>query len=100
MPSIVRQLIRFMSLILVALFLISAAMNLGAKIPLGFTQLSFSSPSMSIAEFEVAIAVVLLAAAMLSSLYVYGGAYLFALVGIAEGLLSTGVQGLARNIHE
>ena len=37
---------------------------------------------------------------MVGNLYVYGGAYLFGVVGIAEGLLSSDVQGLARYIHE
>jgi hypothetical protein len=89
-----------LTVILAALFLLSAILNLGYKISLGITALSFSSPSMSIAEFEVVIGLVLLVAVVLSNLYFYGGVYLLAVVGIAEGLLSTDVQGLARNIHE
>jgi hypothetical protein len=89
-----------LTVLLVALFLLSAALNLGVKIPLGFTELSFTSPSASIAGFEVAIGLVLLTAVVISNLYFYAGTYLFALIGIAEGLLSSDVQGLARNIHE
>ena len=92
--------IRSVSVLLVFLFLVSAVMNLGFKIPLGFVFLSFSSPSASIAPFEVLIGLVLIVSAAFSKLYVYGGAYLLATVGIVEGLLSPGVQGLARSIHE
>jgi hypothetical protein len=100
MPSNTRRIVRVVTLILAALFLVSCALNLGAKIPLGFAQLSFSTPSMSIAEFEIVIGLVLLAAAAISRLYPYAGAYLLASVGIAEGLLSPSVQGFARNLHE
>ncbi len=86
--------------VLAFLFLISAVMNLGYKIPLGFANLSFLYPSSSIAEYEIAIALVLISGAVVANLYLYGGAYLFAVVGIAEGLLSADVQGLARYIHE
>lgn len=99
MTSIAHRSIRVITVLLGGLFLISAAMNLGVKIPLGFTNLGFSLPSTSIAEFETAIGLVLLVAGSLSNLYIYGGAYLFAVVGI-EGLLSSDVQGLARSIHE
>lgn len=94
------RIIRLLTVLLAALFIISAIMNLGFKIPLGFVELSFALPSSSIATFEVAIGVVLLVAAAFSNLYVYGGTYLFALVGIVEGLVSSDVQGLARSIHE
>jgi hypothetical protein len=100
MPSSIRQVVRAFTLILAALFLVSCVLNFGAKIPLGFAQLSFSTPSMSIAEFEIVIGLVLVAAAAISRLYLYAGAYLFASVGISEGLLSPSVQGFARNLHE
>jgi hypothetical protein len=86
--------------VLAFLFLLSAVMNLGYKIPLGLATWSFLSPSTTIAEFEITIAIVLLAAVVVTNLYVYGGAYLFAVVGIAEGLLSSEVLGLAGYIHE
>jgi hypothetical protein len=92
--------IRLTTVVTAALFLVSSIMNFGAKIPLGFTELSFSTPLMSIAEFEVVIGLALLAAAAFSWLYVYAGAYLLALVGIAFGLANPDVQGLARNLHE
>lgn len=96
----VHQFISPVTVLLSTLFLLSASLNLGAKIPVGFAVLTFSSPSTSIAEFEIGIGLFLLVAAALSRLYVYGGAYLLAVVGIIEGLLSSQVQGLARNIHE
>ncbi len=99
-PGTIREILRFVAVILGVLFLLSATLNLGVKIPIGFTELSFSSPSSSIAGFEVVIGLLLLSAAAISNLYVYGGALLLALVGIAEGLLSSEVQGLARNLHE
>jgi hypothetical protein len=88
------------TVVLALLFLLSASMNLGAHIPVGFAVMSFQHPSSSIAAFESLIAAVLLASALLSNLYVYGGAYLLTAVGIAEGLLSSAVQGLARELHE
>lgn len=75
-------------------------MNLGARVQIGTTELAFTSPSLSIAVFEVSIGVALLAAVVVSNLYLYGGAFLFTTIGITEGLLSTDVQGLARTIHE
>ncbi|MDA4132326.1 MAG: hypothetical protein OK454_04275, partial [Thaumarchaeota archaeon] len=100
MPTNIRLIIRFVTVVLAALFLVSCVLNFGAKIPLGFAQLSFSTPSTSIAEFEIVIGLVLLAAAAISRLYPYSGAYLLASVGIAEGLLSPSVHGFARNLHE
>lgn len=98
--STIRRLILLVAILLAFLFLISAAMNLGAEVQIGATELGFTSPSASIAVFEVSIGIVLLAAAVVSNLYLYGGAFLFTTVGIAEGLLSADVQGLARTIHE
>ena len=100
MPTLARQAIRGATTLLAGLFLLSSSLNFGAKIPLGLATLSFSSPTASIAEFEVVIGLVLLAAALVSRLYPYAGAYLLATVGIAEGLLSPGVQGFARGLHE
>ena len=100
MPSNIRQIVRVVTVVLAALFLVSCVLNFGAEVPLGFDQLSFSTPSMSIAEFEIVIGLVLLAAAAVARLYPYASAYILATVGIAEGLLSPGVQGLARNLHE
>lgn len=100
MPTIEHRIIRLVTIPLAVIFLISAILNFSFKIPVGFAELSFASPSVSIAEFELVIGLVLLAAAALSRLYVYCGAYLFAVVGIVEGLLSSDVHGLARNMHE
>jgi len=100
MPTNIRTALRIATVILAALFLVSCVLNLGAMIPLGFADLTFSSPSMSIAEFEVVIGLALLASAFFSRLYPYAGAHILASVGIASGLLSPEVQGLARNLHE
>ncbi|MDA4114939.1 MAG: hypothetical protein OK442_00115 [Thaumarchaeota archaeon] len=89
-----------MTAVLAALFLVSCALNFGAKLSLGAAQLSFVAPSTSIAEFEIVIGLVLLVAAAFSRLYPYAGAYLLGSVGIAEGLLSPSVQGFARSLHE
>jgi len=55
---------------------------------------------MSVAEFEVVIGLALIASAAVSLLYAYTGAFILASVGIAEGLLSPEVRGVARNLHE
>ncbi len=99
-PTKTRGALRLVTLLLAALFLISAFLNLGIRIPLGFADLSFSSPSAPIAEFEVLIGAFLLASSLLSQLYVCGGALLLTTVGTTEGMLSPDVQGLARSLHE
>ena len=94
------QALRIVTAVLTLQFFLSAIMNLGYKIPLGFTNLSFISPETTIAEFEIAIGMVLIATVAIANLYLFGGSLLLAVVGIAEGLLSADVQGLARGIHE
>lgn len=89
-----------MTVLTAAVFFISAILNFGAKIPVGFAELRFSAPLTSTGEDELVIGIILLAAAGVSRLYVYGAAYVLALVGIASGLLSSQVQGLARELHE
>jgi hypothetical protein len=96
----VRQAIRIVTVLLAAQFLVSSVLNLGVEVPLGFAELSFSTPMASTAEFEVVIGLVLLIAAVFSRLYSYAGAHILASVGILEGLLSSDVQGLARALHE
>ena len=98
--SATRRALQCIAVVLALIFLLSALLNLGAQIQLGFAELSFQSPSSSIAAFEVVIALVLLGAAASSNLYLYGGAYLFAVVGISAGLLSEEDQGLARTLHK
>ncbi|MDG6906434.1 MAG: hypothetical protein JRN20_11680 [Nitrososphaerota archaeon] len=100
MPSKIREVLRIVTILLAIIFLLSSIMNFGEKIPLGFTLLAFASPSSSIAAFEILIGVLLLASAVFSRLYVYGAAYLLAIIGLAEGLLSSDVQGLTRTMHE
>lgn len=100
MSSVSRAVVRSASVVLGALFLLACALNLGVKIPLGAAELSFSAPSVDIAAYEGSIGLFLMAASALSRLYVYAGAYLFASVGIAEGLLSPGLAGQALDLHE
>ena len=100
MASSVRQVLRLDSSLLAFIFLLSAALNLGARIPLGLATLTFESPEASIGGFEIFIAAFLILSVVFSRLYLYGGAYLLAGVGITEGLLSPEVIGLARSLHE
>jgi hypothetical protein len=88
-----------LSIITAALFLLSAVLNLGERIPLGFVLLSFTNPSSSIAVFEIIIGALLLVSAAVSRAYVFGGAYVLALVGIAFGVTTKSVVGLAHNLH-
>jgi hypothetical protein len=90
---------RLASTVTAFLFLLSSILNLGKKIPLGFGELSFTNPSTSIAETEIVIAILLLFSVIIPRLYVFGAAYILATVGIAFGLASVGVQGLARSLH-
>ena len=94
-----RLISRLVAVLTALVFFLSAILNFGAKIPLGSTELSFSNPLTSIGGFEVLIGISLVAAALISRLYIYGAAYLLAIVGITEGLLSPEVQGLARSLH-
>lgn len=96
MTPAARQGLRLASVVLGSLFVLSAALNLGAKVP----PLTFASPSSSIAEFEIAIGAVFFVASLTSSLYAYAGAAILGVVGIAEGLLDPDVQGSARTLHE
>lgn len=88
------------AVLLAALFLLSASLNLGVRIQLGPVALGFQVPSSSIAGFEILIAIVLVAGVLIPNLYLLGAAYLLAAVGVIEGLLSPEVQGLARTVHE
>ncbi len=98
--TMARRGLRYTAVALALIFVLSAVLNLGAQIPLGTSTLSFEAPSSSIAAFELVIALVLLGSAFASNLYLYGGAFLFASVGLAAGLLSGDVQGFARTLHE
>jgi hypothetical protein len=100
MATRIRFALGVITAILAVLFLISATLNLGLKIPVGAAVMSFVSPSPTIAAFEILIGILLVAGAGLPNMYLYGGAYTLAIVGISEGLLSSDVQGFARELHE
>ena len=95
----IRWTIRLVTMMTAAVFFLSAILNFGAKIPVGFAVLGFSMPLTSTGTIETVIGLVLLAGAAVSRPYVYGCAYVLALVGITFGLLSAQVQGLARDLH-
>jgi hypothetical protein len=99
-PTITRRTLLFATVLTAAVFLLSAILNFGVKIPLGFAELRFSAPLASTGTDELVIGIVLLIAAAISRLYVYGAALILAMVGIASGLLSPEVQGQARELHE
>ena len=64
--------IRLVTVLTAIVFFVSAVLNFGAKIPLGLGELSFSAPLTSTGLDELVIGLVLIAAAAMSRLYVYG----------------------------
>ena len=100
MSTDTRQATRLVTVLTAIVFFISAVLNFGARILYGFGEVSFSAPLTSTGLEELIIGLVLVAAAVVSRLYVYVGAYILTLVGIVSGLLSAQVQGLARDLHE
>jgi hypothetical protein len=83
------------------IFLGASVLNFGAKIPIGFTVLSFSTPVLPAGIGEIVIGATLIVAAALASprLRLFWLAYVLAFFGIAFGLLSNQVQGYARSLH-
>jgi hypothetical protein len=80
-------------------FLTAALLNLGLKIPLGFTQLNFPVPIWQAGIGEAVIGLLLLAAAVTGRTAVAWVAFALSVGGIAFGLSSVRVQGPARDIH-
>ena len=80
-------------------FLSAALLNVGAKIPLGFTELDFPVPVWQAGIGEAVIGLALLAAAITGRIAIAWVALGLSVVGIAFGLSSTRVQGPARDIH-
>ena len=99
MPSKVSLVLRLITIATALVFLFSAALNLGVKVPLGSYVLSFSDPQSSIATFEILIGAIFAVSSAISRILLYGGAYFLAFVGITFGLFSPDVQGLARSLH-
>jgi hypothetical protein len=80
-------------------FLLAALLNLGARIPLGFTELSFPVPIWQAGIGEAAIGVILILAAVTRRGTLAWLAFWLSVAGIAFGLRSSQVQGPAREIH-
>ena len=80
-------------------FLIAALLNLGLKIPLGLTELSFPVPIWQAGIGEAVIGLALLAAAVTGRMTIAWVAFWMSVLGIAFGLSSSKVQGPARDIH-
>jgi hypothetical protein len=80
-------------------FLTAALLNLGAKIPLGFAELSFPVPIWQAGIGEAVIGIALLAAAVTGRTTIGWVAFWMSVVGIVFGLSSSKVQGPARDIH-
>ena len=80
-------------------FLTAALLNLGAKIPLGFTELGFPVPIWQAGIGEAVIGLALLAAAVTGRATIGWVALWMSVVGIVFGLSSSKVQGPARDVH-
>ena len=80
-------------------FLLAALLNLGAKVPLGFTELSFPVPIWQAGLGEAVIGLLLISAAVTRRGTLAWLAFGLSVVGIAFGLRSSQVQGPAREIH-
>ena len=80
-------------------FLTAALLNMGAKIPLGFAELSFPVPIWQAGIGEAVIGIALLAAAVTGLATIGSVAFWMSVLGIAFGLSSSKVQGPARDIH-
>jgi hypothetical protein len=80
-------------------FLLAALLNLGGRIPLGFTELSFPVPIWQAGLGEAVIGVLLSSAAITRRGTLAWLAFGLSVVGIAFGLRSAQVQGPAREIH-
>jgi hypothetical protein len=80
-------------------FLLAALLNLGGRVPLGFTELSFPVSIWQAGIGEAVIGVALLAAAVTQRGTLAWLAFGLSVVGIAFGLRSSQVQGPAREVH-
>ena len=80
-------------------FLTAALLNLGLKIPLGFTELNFPVPIWQAGIGEAIIGLTLLAAAGTGRAPLAWVAWGLSVGGIVFGLSSAKVQGPARDIH-
>ena len=81
-------------------FLTAAALNFGARIPLGVTTLAFPTPGPRAAVGEAVIGAALAAAAVTLSLSLSWVAYTLSAIGIAVGLIFTSrTRGPAWDVH-
>ena len=80
-------------------FLTAALLNMGVRIPLGFTDLRFSVPVWQAGTGEAIIGATLLAAGLTGRARLSWVAFWMSVLGIAFGLSSQRVQGAARDVH-
>ncbi|HEY4226737.1 MAG TPA: hypothetical protein VGM49_00230 [Candidatus Limnocylindrales bacterium] len=81
------------------IFLVAAALNFGAQIPLGFAEVAFPVRVWQAGVGEAVIGVLLLLAAWRATERLAWIAFGASVLGIAFGLASERVQGPARDIH-
>ena len=80
-------------------FLTAALLNFGTKIPLDFAELSFPVPIWQAGVGEAVIGLALLTSAATRRATISWAAFWMSVLGIAFGLSSPRVQGLARDVH-
>jgi hypothetical protein len=95
----VPALLQIVILVDALVFLAAALFNFGAKIPLGFTELSFPVPIWQAGIGETVIGLVLFAAVVTGRGTIAWVAFWMSVFGIVFGLSSPRVQGPARDIH-
>jgi hypothetical protein len=80
-------------------FLLAAALNFGLQVPFGDARLYFADPIWQAGIGEAVIGLMLLAAGITGRRSIIWVAFWLSILGIAFGLASARVQGLAREIH-
>ena len=93
------RLLRPLTIIDGFVFLAAALMNFGIRVPLGDATVAFESPIWQAGVGEAVIGAVLVWAALAMRARRLWAAYLLSVLGIAFGLLSARVVGVAREIH-
>jgi len=98
-PAPALAVVRVLCLLDGVVFAMSALLNFGSRIPVGFTEFAFPSHVWQAGIGEAVIASTLLAGAVTGRPKLCWAAFWMSVVGIAFGLLSRQVQGPAREIH-
>ena len=98
-PALARQVLRAVTVLDAAVFLIAAAQNMGARIAVGPLDWYFPAPIVQAGVGEAVIGLALLAAAGTMRKSYLSIAYGLSIFGITFGLLSQRVVGAPREIH-